>query len=123
LRAGFADRIAIHTCTVTEFLRATDERISRYVLLDHMDWMSTFYPGALAEEWRAILERAAPGARVIFRSAHADPAYLGTLRVAHAGGTQPLTKLLHFQREFAARLQREDRVHTYAGFHIADVCA
>jgi S-adenosylmethionine-diacylglycerol 3-amino-3-carboxypropyl transferase len=32
-----------------------------------------------------------------------------------------LRELLHFRDELAMALQAQDRVHTYAGFHIADV--
>jgi len=112
LKAGRADALRPHTCTVTDFLRATDERITKFVLLDHMDWMSVFRPQALVEEWDAILARAAPGARVIFRSARAQPSYLAAL-----------PERLVFHPGLAERLTREDRVHTYAGFHICDVPA
>jgi len=77
-----------------------------------MDWMSVFRPQALVEEWDAILARAAPGARVIFRSARAQPSYLAAL-----------PERLVFHPGLAERLTREDRVHTYAGFHICDVPA
>jgi S-adenosylmethionine-diacylglycerol 3-amino-3-carboxypropyl transferase len=121
LKAGLADRISIHTDTVTGFLKTTDRRISRYVLLDHMDWMSAYQPAALAEEWEAILERAAPGARVIFRSAHAHPAYLQGIMIGNGDRARPLEDRLSFHTELADELARRDRVHTYAGFHIADV--
>ncbi len=120
LKDGLAARIAVHTDTVTGFLQATDERLSRFVLLDHMDWMSAFHPQALAAEWAAILERATPDARLIFRSAHARPEYLETIDVPGRG---PLTARLHFERELAGRLHAGDRVHTYAGFHIATLAA
>lgn len=71
LKAGLASRIVPHSCTVRDSLQRSEERISRFVLLDHIDWMSAYRPEALVEEWNAI------------------PA-------------------------------RDDRVHTYAGFHIAD---
>ncbi len=86
-----------------------------------MDWMSSYRPEALAQEWNAILARALDGARVIFRSAHANPAYLAAVRVGAGADRRPLVEALRFHPELAARLQREDRVHTYAGFHIADV--
>lgn len=123
LKNGLAARIVPHTCTVSEFLRRGHERISRFVLLDHMDWMSSYYPEALAEEWDAILERAAPGARVLFRSAHAEPAYLRQVDVLVAGRLRRLMDLLRFHSEWARELTRQDRVHTYAGFHIADLPA
>ena len=119
LKDGLADRIVLHTSTVTEFLQGTDETISKYVLLDHMDWMSSYYPEALAAEWRFILERAAPGARVIFRSAHQAPRYLDALELGP--DRRRLSDCLQFQEGLAARLQLHDRVHTYAGFHIADI--
>ena len=121
LKEGLADRIELHTSTVTEFLEETEERISKFVLLDHMDWMSSYYPEALAEEWSFILRRAAPEARVIFRSAHAAPAYLERLEVG--AGRTPLRHRLAFHDDLAAELQQLDRVHTYAGFHVADVKA
>lgn len=123
LKHGLADRITPHTSTVTELLLGTRPRISKFVLLDHMDWLGSFKPEALREEWAALLECAAPGARAIFRSAHARPAYLDSLTVPGAGGGRNLRELLTFHPELAARLTRDDRVHTYAGFHIADVRA
>jgi len=121
LKSGFAERIRPQTMTVTEFLLATRERISRYVLLDHMDWMSSYYPEALAEEWDAILERATPDARVLFRSAHAEPTYLDDVRVHYRGHGRRLMEVVRFHREWARELTRQDRVHTYAGFHIAEL--
>jgi S-adenosylmethionine-diacylglycerol 3-amino-3-carboxypropyl transferase len=121
LKSGLAERIVTHTTTVTQFLRNTHERISRFVLLDHMDWMSSHYPEALAEEWDAILDRATPGARVLFRSAHARPDYLGGVSVRRAGRVRPLLEMLRFYPEWASKLTERDRVHTYGGFHIADL--
>jgi S-adenosylmethionine-diacylglycerol 3-amino-3-carboxypropyl transferase len=121
LKAGLADRVRVHTSTVTGFLQATQERISRFVLLDHMDWMSSYHPQALAEEWDAILARACPGARVIFRSAHARPGYLDSVRVRADGRERPLQEVLALHPGLAGDLMRLDRVHTYAGFHIADL--
>jgi S-adenosylmethionine-diacylglycerol 3-amino-3-carboxypropyl transferase len=121
LKAGLAERIQLHTCTVTELLKARDEPISKFVLLDHMDWMSSYYPEALAEEWSYILRRATPDARIIFRSAHAAPAYLESLELG--AERERLSDRLVFHPDLAAELQRMDRVHTYAGFHVADVAA
>jgi S-adenosylmethionine-diacylglycerol 3-amino-3-carboxypropyl transferase len=121
LQRGLVDRISLHTCTVTEFLRDSEERISKFVLLDHMDWMSSYYPEALAEEWNFILRRATEDARVIFRSAHAAPAYLEQLELGDGRGG--LRDHLEFHEALAAGLQALDRVHTYAGFHVADIRA
>jgi len=91
------------------------------VLLDHMDWMSSYHPHALVEEWNAILERATPSARVILRSAHEDPAYLYTVQVGHGLTRRRLDEAVRFHPTLARELTRADRVHTYAGFHIADL--
>jgi len=114
LKAGLASRISWHTATVTDFLRQGEGPISRFVLLDHMDWMSSYYPQLLLEEWKAIADRASPSARVIFRSAHRSPPYLDSIVV----DGKPLRARLQFDDELAAELSRRDRVHTYAGFHI-----
>lgn len=119
LKGGLVNCIETHSCTVTEFLHGGSEPISRFVLLDHMDWMSSYHPGALVEEWNAILHHARPGARILLRSAHEDPAFLRWMRVGH--WRQPLDDVLRFDADLAARLHRDDRVHTYAGFKIADV--
>lgn len=119
LKAGLAARIVPHTCTVTDFLQRVRAPISRFVLLDHMDWMSSYEPQALAEEWAAIFARATPDARIIFRSAHAEPRYLDQVRLPHSG--LALRDLLRFDPLRAAALTGQDRVHTYAGFHIAHV--
>ena len=84
LKNGLADRIEPRTCTVTEFLHGCDERISRFVLLDHMDWMSSYHPAALIEEWNAIIDHATPGARILLRSAHANPAFLDWVEIGTA---------------------------------------
>jgi S-adenosylmethionine-diacylglycerol 3-amino-3-carboxypropyl transferase len=123
LKAGLAERIEPHTRTVTDFLHSGGAAISRFVLLDHMDWMSSYHPEALVEEWHGILARATRDARVIFRSAHQAPAYLRAVRVDTARGPRPLTEVLRLHPERARELTRSDRVHTYAGFHIADIAA
>lgn len=123
LKAGGVDRIEIHTSTVTEFLQRTGERIDKFVLLDHMDWMSSYHPHALVEEWNAILDRTAPGARIILRSAHENPSYLHSVRVGAGRQRRRLDEAVVFHPDLARALTREDRVHTYAGFHIADVSA
>jgi S-adenosylmethionine-diacylglycerol 3-amino-3-carboxypropyl transferase len=121
LKAGLVDRIEAHTCTVTEYLERPGEPLTRAVLLDHMDWMSSYYPQALHEEWQALHARLAPGARMLFRSAHVAPPFLDTLHVGAA--RTPVRAWLQFRPEEAQALARADRVHTYPGFHIADVPA
>jgi S-adenosylmethionine-diacylglycerol 3-amino-3-carboxypropyl transferase len=114
-------RLHIHTMTVTEFLRRTTPGVSKFILLDHMDWMSSHHPEALAEEWNAILAAARPGARVIYRSAGLHVDYLDHLRVSHRGKRHELGTLLRRHPELTAALHQRDRVHTYGSFHRADL--
>ena len=114
-------RLKIHTTNVTDFLRHTEPGISRFVLLDHMDWMSFHHPEGLVDEWSAILEKARPGARVIFRSAGLKVSYLDHLLVKRNGRNVELGGLLRYNPSFAAELHARDRVHTYGSFYIADL--
>jgi S-adenosylmethionine-diacylglycerol 3-amino-3-carboxypropyl transferase len=120
LQRGLADRISIESTTVTEFLARNEVAISKYVLLDHMDWMGAGGAPALTAEWTQILRRAAPKARAIFRSVHAEPVFLRSVRVPQPTRDVPLMDLLQFDRPLASRLHELDRVGTYRGFHIAD---
>jgi S-adenosylmethionine-diacylglycerol 3-amino-3-carboxypropyl transferase len=117
LKSGLVQRISTHTTTVTAFLDAHDGFISRFVLLDHMDWMSSYYPDALIKEWNAISRSASPGARILLRSAHARPAYLENIRLGPQ--RRRLREMFTFLDDTASALQIHDRVHTYPGFVIA----
>ena len=117
LKNGLVNCISTHTTTVTGFLDAHAQPISRFVLLDHMDWMSSYYPEALVEEWNAISAHAAPGARILLRSAHARPAYLENIELGPE--RRRLREQFTFHDEAASALQIHDRVHTYPGFVIA----
>lgn len=117
LKAGPIDRLEIQTCSVTEYLDRDDcPPISRFVLLDHMDWMSSYYPDLLVEEWNAIHRRITPNGRVLLRSAHHAPPYLDSVRVG--ADRTPLREWLAFQDGESRRLSARDRVHTYASFHV-----
>jgi S-adenosylmethionine-diacylglycerol 3-amino-3-carboxypropyl transferase len=124
LKGGLANNVHAHTTTVTDFLKGHDLGISRFVLLDHMDWMGYYFPQALAEEWEQILERSTDQARVLFRSGSHQPDFLNQFNVTNPDGSQgPLTDRLTFHPEWASKLHEHDRVHTYASFHIADIDA
>jgi S-adenosylmethionine-diacylglycerol 3-amino-3-carboxypropyl transferase len=123
LRNGLLDRLKIHTSSVTQFLEQTQAEISKFVLLDHMDWMSWYYPQALMDEWNAILDKARAGARVIFRSAGLQVRYLDHLQVQYRGKAAELGQLLCYDRALAGELHERDRVHTYGSFYIADLPA
>lgn len=114
-------RLKIHTATVTDFLRRTEPGISKFVLLDHMDWMSFNNPQGLVDEWNTILERARPNARAIFRSAGLRVDYLDHLKVQYRQQNMELGQLLRYNPEISNELHKIDRVHTYGSFSIADL--
>ncbi len=121
LKDGLADRVHVHTDTVDGFLRRFDGTISRFVLLDHMDWLSDRLYDTLVAEWNAIFAKGAPGARVIWRSGGLYTGYIDTVPIQMRGGTENLGGLLRFYRDRAAELHKQDRVHTYGSFYIADL--
>lgn len=118
---GLLPRLHIHTTTITDFAQRTTPGLTRFVLLDHMDWMSSVNPQMLQEEWAAILASAAPNARAIFRSAGLKVNFLDHLPVQYGGSTHELGSLLRYNPELAAELHVKDRVHTYGSFYIADL--
>ena len=103
------------------YLRARQKPISRFVLLDHMDWLSTEAFNVLEQEWQAILSSATPDARILWRSGGLQTDYIDRVTVDHLGQRTQLTRLLEFDAELAADLHRRDRVHTYGSFYIADL--
>jgi S-adenosylmethionine-diacylglycerol 3-amino-3-carboxypropyl transferase len=116
LKSGLIDRLTIDTASVTEYLQQTRPGISKFALLDHLDWMES---REIIEEWEAILAKARPGATVIFRSALADVAYLDKLPVSFQGRPAAIGSFLRYDREQAASLHARDRVHLYGSFSVA----
>ncbi|MEO5322365.1 DUF3419 family protein [Mesorhizobium sp. CC13] len=106
---GNVDRVAVHHANFTEHLAAREAAsVDRFVLLDAQDWMSDAQLNAI---WTEISRTAAPGARVIFRTA-AEPSLL-------PGRLSPtLLDQWSYEearsRDFTAR----DRSAIYGGFHL-----
>ncbi|WP_027488026.1 DUF3419 family protein [Allorhizobium undicola] len=82
--------------------------VDRFVLLDAQDWMTDRQLNAL---WTEISRTAAPGARVIFRTAAEKSVIEGRLQPAIAGQWTYLA-------EPSAALHLKDRSAIYGGFHI-----
>jgi S-adenosylmethionine-diacylglycerol 3-amino-3-carboxypropyl transferase len=123
LKDGLADRIEVHTDSVHGFLEKTDASISRFVLLDHMDWLSGHRVDLLRDEWQWIVRRAGPEARLIWRSGGLRSDFVDELGVEVDGRLRRVGDLLHYHREMAQSLHQRCRVHTYGSFYIADVAA
>ena len=120
LKAGLVDRIHTHTTTVTEFLNHHAEPVSRFVLLDHMDWMSVGHRQKwLADEWQAIANRATPNARLIWRSAGLTADFIDSIEIERDRKSSRVGDWLNYDTELATNLHTQDRVHTYGSFYIA----
>lgn len=122
LRTSVQGRVTTHTSSVLDFVEQHPGEITRFVLLDHMDWL-TREPSkkTLTAEWQAIVTKSAPNARIIWRSADLNGEFVNTLPIQLNGSTQPLGDLLSYNRPLAEELHRVDRVHTYGSFCIADL--
>src|SRR6185436_14060492 len=107
------------TCSLAEFLAREGVHISRFVLLDHMDWLSASKSDSLKQEWQAIVDCAAPEARLLWRSGGLRTDFVDRIRVRHNGRSCQVGDLLCYHREWAAHLHAQDRVHTYGSFFIA----
>ena len=119
LRNGLADRVTTHTKSVQAFLEGHDGQISKFILLDHMDWLSDKFFPLLESEWQAIVEKAAPNAKIIWRSGGLRTEFIEEVKVSHEGKIKPLSELLEYNTELSDRLHQLDRVHTYASFYIS----
>lgn len=123
LKAGLVDRVSVHTESVQGFLEKHDGPISRFVLLDHMDWLSDRFFPLLEAEWQAIVERATADARVIWRSGGLRTDFIKQVRVNRNSRSCPIEELLTYHGDLASELHEKDRVHTYGSFYIADLAA
>lgn len=123
LKNGLVNRIQVHTDSVQGFLDANHVSISRFVLLDHMDWLSSHRFAWLESEWQSILKRATPDARILWRSGGLRTDFVDRVQVTIEGAERRLGELLRYDRDNALRLHALDRVHTYGSFYIADLAA
>ncbi len=123
LKAGLVDRLTTHTQSVQHFLESHDQPITRYVLLDHMDWLSTAGNDLLDQEWQAIVNRADANkkTRILWRSGGLRTEFVDHAKVRIGSSTQTVGSLLNYHRDLADELHARDRVHTYGSFHIADL--
>jgi len=115
------DRISVHTSTVHDFVEGFEKPISKFVLLDHMDWLSTYRKDVLEREWQAIAKRAKKEARILWRSGGLKVEFVDPILVKRAGRSRKLKDFLSYQTDLAKKLHPLDRVHTYGSFYIADL--
>lgn len=104
-----ADRVQVHHATFTELLAGKSAgTVDRYVLLDAQDWMND---QQLNELWSEVTRTAAPGARVIFRTAAEKSIIEGRISSA-------LREQWIYLQPRSEELNLQDRSAIYGGFHI-----
>ncbi|CAF3508366.1 unnamed protein product, partial [Rotaria sp. Silwood2] len=119
LKDGLINRISIHTTTITNFLKEHQEKdISRFILLDHMDWMAAT-PNILAEEWQQILDNSTEDCRYIWRSALSHAMFVDNTSITYKEKTTTVNQLITYKQSLATKLHKVDKVHTYGAFFIA----
>ena len=103
-----ASRHALISLTQALAERPADS-LDAYVLLDAQDWMTE---AQLAALWAQIDRTAAPGARVIFRTAAAS------LPLERCCRPDPARQLALRGRTQSRELHARDRSAIYGGFHL-----
>jgi len=104
-----ADRVRVVNASLTdELAEAEPQSLDAYVLLDAQDWMTDAQLTAL---WSEITRTAAPGARVVFRTA-AEPSLLPG-RVDEA-----ILDRWSYETGLSRELGDRDRSAIYGGFHV-----
>lgn len=104
-----AGRVGYHQGSITAFLeRQPAESCNGFVLLDAQDWMNDADLTAL---WSQITRSAAPGARVIFRTAADERLLPG--RVPEA-----ILSQWHYDEARSRELGARDRSSIYGAFHL-----
>jgi S-adenosylmethionine-diacylglycerol 3-amino-3-carboxypropyl transferase len=104
-----AERLTITNASFGEFLSAKPEAcVDRFILLDAQDWMND---AQLNELWLEITRTAAPGARVIFRTAAAESLLPGRL-------ADSLLERWDYREAESRALHARDRSSIYGGFHL-----
>ncbi|WP_274630537.1 DUF3419 family protein [Arvimicrobium flavum] len=104
-----ADRLSVTNASFGEFLSGKPvASVDRFVLLDAQDWMSD---EQLNDLWLEITRTAAPGARVIFRTAAAESLLPGRLM-------DTLLERWEYRQAESLALHARDRSSIYGGFHL-----
>jgi S-adenosylmethionine-diacylglycerol 3-amino-3-carboxypropyl transferase len=109
--ADRVERIRTYTASLNDFFHAHPGQYSHFILLDHQDWLAAHQRAALEAEWHLIFQNAAPGAKVLLRSAAFNLDFLPDF----------VHERVHFDVEAATRAQAVDRVGTYASTWIGKI--
>ncbi len=113
LRAAVkAGKIEIRTGTLEAVASSyPDGYFSRYILLDHMDWMAE-HPSLICSEWSVFVKKARADCRILFRS-FASEQHIAPLKYLD----------FHEENVRAAHAMLPDRVAMYNSTHLATIPA
>ncbi len=101
--------VEIYHSSMTTFLEAQPEKgIDCFVFLDAQDWMNKAQLNAL---WSQVMRTAAPGARVIFRTAGHESPLPRALPKEMLGQWQ-------YDPDYSEKMVARDRSSIYGGFHV-----
>lgn len=104
-----ANRVNVRHESMTEFLaQSADGSVNGFVLLDAQDWMDS---QQLTTLWRQISRCAAPGARVIFRTAANERLLPGKIPAEILSGW-------NYHAALSKDLDARDRSSIYGAFHL-----
>lgn len=104
-----APRVSVHQKNIVERMREKRAgTLDCFVLLDAQDWMND---RQLNELWTEITRTAAPGARVIFRTAGFKSPLPGRV-------SESLLSQWEYDRNASAEFSARDRSAIYGGFHL-----
>jgi len=108
------DRVDVRHESMTQFLsRSPSRSVNAFVLLDAQDWMSD---QQLTDLWREIHRSAAPGARVIFRTAADERLLPGRI-------PGEILEAWTYHEAQSKALNARDRSSIYGGFHLYTLTA
>ena len=103
------NRVSVRHESMTQFLSHSPNRsVNAFVLLDAQDWMSD---QQLTDLWREINRSAAPGARVVFRTAADERLLPGRIPDEILGAWT-------YHQAQSRALNDRDRSSIYGGFHL-----
>jgi S-adenosylmethionine-diacylglycerol 3-amino-3-carboxypropyl transferase len=109
---AMVDRVETHVASLSEQLQAEAAgSLNSFILLDSQDWMP---PHVIDQLWKDITAVAAPGSRVIFRTA-------GERSPVEAALSPEVRSRYHYAVDRSRALHAEDRSAIYGMFHLYEL--
>ncbi|MDI1241748.1 MAG: BtaA family protein [bacterium] len=104
-----AGRLRTKVGSATDEIKNSDfGTFNRFVFLDAQDWMNG---DTMTHLWAAIVEKAEPGSRIIFRTAGAETPLPANI-------ADELLAEFRYEKEMSERLFKQDRASIYGAFHL-----